>query len=110
MKKWFLFLIVCGGGLYVAVQSHKPGDDEALQAWFLMGLVGALYFAPTFLALSRNSPDVLAIFVVNLVFGWTFLGYMVALVWACKGTKTTVLFDRKQLAEIQTDMERRRLQ
>jgi len=106
MRKWAIFIAVCGGALYLGQQSH----DDALGGWGLIGIVGALYFAPTILAKSRGSPDTLAIFVVNFVLGWTFLGYLFALVWACKGTKTTVLFDRAQLAEIQADMERRRLE
>ena len=39
-----------------------------------------LYFLPAFLA--RNKPDFTAIFLVNLLAGWTFIGWIVALVWA----------------------------
>jgi hypothetical protein len=40
-----------------------------------------LYFLPTLIA--RDKPDVMAIFLVNLLFGWTVIGWFVALIWAC---------------------------
>lgn len=40
-----------------------------------------LYFLPTIIA--RDKPDVMAIFLVNLLFGWTVIGWFVALIWAC---------------------------
>jgi T4 superinfection immunity protein len=39
-----------------------------------------LYFLPTLIA--RDKPDVMAIFLVNLLFGWTVIGWFVALIWA----------------------------
>ena len=42
-----------------------------------------LYFLPAFLA--RNKPNFTAIFVLNLLAGWTFIGWIVALVWALSG-------------------------
>ncbi len=40
-----------------------------------------LYFLPTIIA--RDKPDLMAIFLVNLFFGWTVIGWFVALIWAC---------------------------
>ena len=39
-----------------------------------------LYFLPAFLARKRS--DFTAIFVLNLFAGWTFIGWIIALVWA----------------------------
>ncbi len=39
-----------------------------------------LYFLPAFLA--RNKPNFTAILLVNLFLGWTFIGWIVALIWA----------------------------
>jgi hypothetical protein len=44
--------------------------------------LAVLHFAPTFIAVSRKHPRRIAIFVINLLFGWTILGWIVALVWA----------------------------
>jgi Superinfection immunity protein len=41
-----------------------------------------LYFLPSIVAYSRANHNVGAIFVLNLLLGWTFVGWVVALVWA----------------------------
>ncbi|MFA5056470.1 MAG: superinfection immunity protein [Opitutaceae bacterium] len=41
-----------------------------------------LYFLPAGIAIRRSHRNDLAIFVLNLFLGWTFLGWVVALVWA----------------------------
>jgi Superinfection immunity protein len=40
-----------------------------------------LYFVPSILAHKKR--DFPVIFVVNLLFGWTVIGWIIALVWAC---------------------------
>jgi len=52
----------------------------------------ALLFLPTLLAKYRNHPNTLPIFLVNLFFGWTFVGWVVALVWACTRPAAPVLY------------------
>jgi Superinfection immunity protein len=44
-------------------------------------LLMLLYFLPTIIA--RDKPDVMGIFFVNLLFGWTVIGWFIALIWAC---------------------------
>ena len=41
----------------------------------------ALYFLPTILGARKRNGG--AIFVLNLTLGWTILGWLVALIWAC---------------------------
>ncbi len=48
-------------------------------ALFLAGF----YFVPTVIATRRNASNVAWIVVLNLVLGWTVLGWIAALVWAC---------------------------
>jgi ABC-type transport system involved in cytochrome c biogenesis permease component len=48
-------------------------------------LVG-LYFLPALLALARSHHQRLAIAALNLLLGWTVLGWVVALVWALTAT------------------------
>ena len=43
-----------------------------------------MYFLPSVIALARSKRDLLAIFLLNLFLGWTFIGWIVALVWAAK--------------------------
>ncbi len=47
--------------------------------FLLLGIF--LYFLPSIIA--HNKRDFGAIFLVNLLFGWTVVGWIIALVWAC---------------------------
>lgn len=42
-----------------------------------------IYFAPAIVAAYRGHHDKLAIGVLNVLLGWTGLGWIGALVWAC---------------------------
>jgi hypothetical protein len=42
----------------------------------------AFYFLPTIVAFARHKKQSLAIFLVNFFLGWTFLGWVGALIWA----------------------------
>lgn len=46
-----------------------------------------LYFAPMIVAFCRNNPHCTAIAVLNVLLGWTFIGWVMALVWALIGGK-----------------------
>ena len=60
----------------------------------LVGLAStlALLFLPTLVAIARKHPNRVPIFLVNLFFGWTFVGWVVALVWACLRPSPSVLY------------------
>uniref|UniRef100_A0AAU6WSH3 Superinfection immunity protein n=1 Tax=Chryseobacterium endophyticum TaxID=1854762 RepID=A0AAU6WSH3_9FLAO len=40
------------------------------------------YFIPTFIALSRKKSNTLSIFALNLLLGWSLIGWAGALIWA----------------------------
>jgi hypothetical protein len=40
------------------------------------------YFLPTIIAAMRSHPSAGAIFAVNLFLGWTFIGWVLCLIWA----------------------------
>ncbi len=48
-----------------------------------------LYFMPFLIANARHSTQQVAIFLINLVFGWTILGWIGALVWAASSPAKT---------------------
>ena len=58
--------------------------------WFFgsfIGIIGfiislVIYFVPTIVAAVRHHRNTLAVFLVNLFFGWTFIGWVGALIWA----------------------------
>ena len=49
----------------------------------IVGIGALFYFIPSFVATSRSHPNETAITILNIVAGWTLLGWVVALVWAC---------------------------
>jgi Superinfection immunity protein len=44
-----------------------------------VAISGFLYFVPTVIAVGRNAPNALSVFGVNLLLGWTGIGWLVAL-------------------------------
>jgi hypothetical protein len=50
-------------------------------------LTAALYLLPVIVALSREHPSWMGIAVVDLLLGWTVIGWIIALAWACSGAK-----------------------
>lgn len=48
----------------------------------LVVLIFAFYFLPASIAFLRNHKNKLAIFLLNLLLGWTFLGWVASLIWA----------------------------
>lgn len=48
----------------------------------LLILVVIFYFLPSVIAGTRNANHQGAIFFINLLFGWTILGWIAALIWA----------------------------
>jgi|SRR6185312_1958262 len=67
--------------------NNGPGAGAMIVSGVLLmcaTLVGFLiYFAPALVAHSRKKRNFSAILVLNLLTGWTFLGWVIALVWAC---------------------------
>lgn len=58
-----------------------------------------IYFVPTFVAFRRRHPQIMAIVVLNLFLGWTFLGWLGALVWAFVKTVPRRTIDAKACDE-----------
>jgi len=58
-------------------------EPPAIGAMILVNVGIALYLLPALIAVLRRHRQPLAIFLLNLVLGWTVLGWIAALVWAC---------------------------
>ncbi len=48
---------------------------------FTLAISILLYFLPAIIG--RNKRDAAGIFLVNLLLGWTVIGWIIALIWAC---------------------------
>jgi hypothetical protein len=70
---------------HLALFAQNNSGDAAAGGALLLGFtcIGLLfYFLPAFIAGMRGHQNAAAIFVLNLLLGWTFLGWVAALVWA----------------------------
>jgi RsiW-degrading membrane proteinase PrsW (M82 family) len=52
----------------------------------------AIYFAPAIISSDRKHPNKTAIFVLNFFLGWTFIGWIAALIWACTNSQPTGVY------------------
>ena len=55
---------------------------EAIMGIILICTGFLLYFLPAFIASNRDHVNVAAVAVANLFLGWTFLGWVLCLIWA----------------------------
>ena len=62
------------------------GFRELFILVFILAVVLPLYLVPFLIARSKKHPQKTAILILNLLLGWTMLGWVVALVWACMNT------------------------
>jgi hypothetical protein len=65
-----------------------------LLAFFFFPIFGfgfVLYFLPTIIAFAREKRDAVSILVLNLLLGWTMIGWVIALVWALRQDASMVV-------------------
>ena len=65
-----------------AVESTGKVLGEALGVLMVVGLIFGGYFLPSLIAHKNEKKNTTAITVLNLFLGWTFIGWIVALIWA----------------------------
>lgn len=49
----------------------------------ILAVLPLLYLLPAMVAVQRRKQNALSIFLVNLYLGWTIIGWIAAIVWAC---------------------------
>lgn len=57
---------------------------EVFMGFVLIGICIILYLIPAIYAYQNNRTNKHAIFILNVMLGWTFIGWVAALVWAAK--------------------------
>lgn len=53
-----------------------------MEMFVLLVIIAVVYFAPTIIAVRCDHKNHGAIAVLNLLLGWTFLGWVASLVWS----------------------------
>jgi len=81
-----LFVVTCG----VDVHMHPTRETSTWNGLVLLANIAVVYFLPSLVAWVRGHHAVLAVFLTNLFLGWTFFGWVAALVWSAMPVKTNV--------------------
>jgi hypothetical protein len=68
---------------WLVLTSNARAADESFDPQVLLLLIIAVYFIPAIVASTRRHRNRFAIGVLNLLGGWTLIGWVVAMVWAC---------------------------
>lgn len=64
---------------------------EALAILIILVIIVAIYFIPAIVAFRREHPNKWPIFLINLVFGSTLIGWIGSLIWAMHAVHTSSL-------------------
>lgn len=57
-------------------------EHETLFTIVTVVLIITVYLFPTVISMFRNTKNGMGIFLLNLFFGWTLIGYVAAFIWA----------------------------
>ena len=73
---------------FVLTMGSTQGSDPAnalafaLLAALIAGAAAFVYLLPSFIAALRAAPRFLGIYLLNLLAGWSFIGWVAALIWS----------------------------
>jgi hypothetical protein len=65
-----------------ALAGVESSVDHAISGLLLIGLILSGYFLPTIVAFYRGHDNRVGIMLLNLLLGWTCLGWIGALIWS----------------------------
>ena len=68
----------------------------------------AIYFAPAVVAIARRHERRLSVFALNLLAGWTVVGWIVALLWSLQATAASIEGAAKRRLAVEREIERLR--
>ena len=77
MKTLINFILIY---FFIAILISIFAGDASIG--FAIAFLLGIYFLPDWVAQSRGHPERGSIFILNLFLGWTFLGWVAALIWA----------------------------
>jgi uncharacterized membrane protein len=84
-------------------------DESTANGLGALVFISLFYFIPSIISIYRHKSNGCAIFVLNLFLGWTVIGWIIALVWACiADSKPTVIqnnIEEKTEKSIQEQIE-----
>jgi hypothetical protein len=75
---------------------------STIEALVTVGLWAVAYLAPTAIAYHRHHHQTLAIGALNVLLGWTVIGWIAAFIWACTYTPDVEVDDNEEEAQAPT--------
>lgn len=60
---------------------------DVIISLMILGIILAAYLAPTLVAFQRQTSNRWSVGVINVFFGWTFIGWVIALAMSVSGAK-----------------------
>lgn len=80
----FLIVLTTLGYIIDIFNDKQPSSDfeKTSEGIMLIIGVGGFYLLPTLVAAWRKHRQLLAIFLLNLLLGWTTIGWVAAIIWA----------------------------
>ena len=63
-------------------QESSGGFADLIVAIIMGAIFVAIYFLPTIISIIRKHRNMTPIFILNIFLGWTFFGWVAALVWS----------------------------
>ena len=83
---WLVVLAIVWIGNEIYGHWNRIGNEALGMGIFIVlaGIALAIYFLPSYIAMKRKHKNFAAIFALNLLAGWSFFGWVIALVWALK--------------------------
>jgi hypothetical protein len=78
----FRILLVITPALWVLASATNAEVLVTPAVFLFVASSATAYFIPTAIAAARRHPNLAGLFAVNLFLGWTFLGFVGAVVWA----------------------------
>jgi Superinfection immunity protein len=90
----FVAFVVISAFVLRWILNTEPAVIEAIVGIVGAVLLTALYSLPAIIAYRKLQPNRVSILLVNLIFGWTVIGWFVALLWATAKPTQMVLVKR----------------
>ena len=86
----YVVIMVCL--VYVLHGSDPETLMPSMWGVLIFVLISSVYLLPWLIASNGNHPSKTGIFVLNLFLGWTFLGWVIALVWAFTKPQQVIVY------------------
>jgi len=82
VRPWFVIPLTAAAIAAAAYVAGAAGVGDLVRGLFWLGLVLAAYCLPAIVAQHRGHHNAAAILMLDLLLGWTGLGWIIAMVWA----------------------------